>query len=55
MNILELLKGKKTFIIALLIAVAAGITAFTSFEIPEAAWAILAALGLGAVRVGMKK
>lgn len=54
-SLLNFLSGKKTFFVAALIAIGAGLTAFTEIEIPEAAWAILGALGLGAVRVGMQK
>ena len=54
-KLFEFFAGKKTFIVAVLVAVGAGITAFTQIEIPEAAWAILAALGLAAVRAGVEK
>ncbi len=49
-----LLSGKKTYIIVLLIAIGAGLKTY-GIVIPEVAWAILAALGLGAVRSAISK
>ena len=54
-SLLSFLSGKKTFIVALLIAVGAGLSAFSTIEIPDAVWAILGALGLSAVRAGIQK
>lgn len=53
-GVLDWLKGKKTYIVAILIA---GIGIATAFgvEIPESVWPILSALGLGAVRAGVNK
>ena len=53
-KIIEFLSGKKTFLVALGIAVVAGCKAF-GVEIPVWIWPLLAAIGLGAVRAGIKK
>jgi len=53
-KILGFLSGKKTFIVAVGIAVVAGVRAF-GYEVPEVVWPILAALGLAAIRAGVKK
>lgn len=53
-GLLKWLEGKKTFIVALGIAAAAGCQAF-GVEIPELVWPVLAALGLAAIRAGVKK
>jgi len=47
------LKGKKTYIIAGLIGIAAA-AQFLGFNIPEWAWLLLNALGLGAIRDALK-
>jgi len=49
-----LLQGKKTYIIAILIAVGAGAMSL-GYVVPEAVWYILGALGLGAVRSALDK
>ena len=48
------LSGKKTYIVAVLTAVGGVLAAF-GYVIPEYVWPILGALGLGAVRAGIKK
>lgn len=48
------LDGNKTNIIAVLIAIAAGLTA-KGIVIPEYVWILLGAAGLGAVRSAIKK
>lgn len=53
-KLLEFLTGKKTYIIAVGIAVATLLPAF-GVIVPEYVWGILAALGLGAIRAGIKK
>jgi len=53
-KILEFLDGKKTYIVAILTGIAGVLTAF-GIVIPELVWAILGALGLGAVRDAIKK
>ena len=49
-----LLQGKKTYIVAVLIGVGA-IATQLGYVIPEFAWTLLAALGLGAVRSAIEK
>jgi hypothetical protein len=53
-KIVEWLSGKKTLIVSVSIAVVAVIRAF-GYEIPVWIWPILAALGLAAIRAGVKK
>lgn len=48
------LSGKKTYIVAILIGVGAGLQAI-GIVIPDYVFAILGALGLGAVRSGVNK
>lgn len=50
----QYLKGKKTYIIALLIGVGAAAQSL-GVVVPDYVYAILAALGLGAVRSGIAK
>ncbi len=50
----KLLQGKKTYIVAILIGVMAGLQAY-GIVIPDYVFAILGALGLGAVRSGINK
>jgi len=50
----KLLQGKKTYIIAILIGLGAAAQAM-GYVIPEYVYAILASLGLGAVRSGVDK
>ena len=54
MKILDWLDGKKTYIIAVAIGVVAALQ-YLGVEIPEVVYAILAALGLGFLRKGVKK
>ena len=54
-KIIEFLKGKKTYIIAVLIAVLGLMQGVGWFVVPETVWAILGALGLGALRAGVDK
>ena len=53
-GVLKWLSGKKTFIVALGIGAVAVLRAL-DVEIPEVTWPILAALGLAAIRAGVKK
>lgn len=53
-NLLELLNGKKTYIIAIIIGIVAALNAL-GYVVPEYVYGILGALGLGAVRAGVKK
>ena len=48
------LQGKKTYIIGVLIGVAA-VLGYYQIEIPAYVWQILGALGLGAVRSAIEK
>ncbi len=52
--LLELLAGKKTYIIAGLTGIGAVLT-MLGIEIPVIVWPILGALGLGAVRAAISK
>jgi len=52
--LLELLKGKKTYIVSTLIGVGGLLMAF-GVVIPDYVWIILGALGLGAVRDALNK
>lgn len=51
---LKFLTGKKTYIIAILIAVGGILEAF-GISIPTYVWPILGGLGFGAVRAGINK
>ena len=53
-KLIEFLSGKKSFIVALGIAIVAGCKAF-GVDIPELVWPLLAALGLAAIRAGIQK
>ena len=48
------LQGKKTYIVAIIVGILAALQAL-GYVIPEYVYAILAALGLGAVRSGIDK
>jgi hypothetical protein len=50
----QLLQGKKSYIVAVLIGVGAVATQL-GYVVPEAVWYILGALGLGAVRSAIDK
>jgi len=55
-EILKFLDGKKTIIIAVAVAGLGAVQVFfPEFEVPAYAWAGLAALGLGFLRVGVSK
>lgn len=49
-----LLQGKKTYIVGILVGVAA-VLQYYQVQIPEYVWTALAALGLGAVRSAIQK
>lgn len=51
---LNKLKGKKTYIVAVLAAAGAAASAF-GYEVPEWGWLLLNAAGLGAVRQAIGK
>jgi len=53
-GLLNWLKGKKTYIIAIGCAIVAGLTAM-GIVIPEWVWPVLAALGLGSIRAAVRK
>ena len=50
----QYLQGKKTYIVAALIGIGAVMTSL-GYPIPDIAWPILGALGLGAVRSAIDK
>lgn len=50
----QLIEGKKTYICMVLVAVGA-VLQYNGTVIPEYAWTVLAALGLGAVRSAIEK
>jgi len=52
--LLEAIDGKKTYIVAALIAAGAGAQAL-GYVIPEWVWSLLGAAGLGAVRSALDK
>ena len=52
--ILDWLKGKKTYIVFAALFIIGGLQA-NGIEIPQWVYSILAALGLGALRAGVKK
>lgn len=52
-KIIVWLKGKKTYLIAIVTAIIAGVQAM-GYTIPEYVYAILAALGISAVRAALK-
>ena len=53
-KLIEWLKGKKTYIVAIVVGILAGLQAY-GIVIPEYVYAILAALGLAAVRAAVVK
>lgn len=53
-KVLDFLNGKKTYIVAVVIAVTAGVQAL-GYTVPEWVYALETALGLGAIRVGVTK
>ena len=53
-KVLDWLNGKKTYITAALIGVCAALQAY-GIVIPEYVFVLLGAMGLGAVRAGIKK
>lgn len=53
-KIRNFLSGKKAYIIAILIGIGA-VAIQLGYTIPEWVWAILAALGLGAIRAAISK
>lgn len=53
-KVLDFLNGKKTYIVAAVIAITAGVQAL-GYTVPEWVYVLESALGLGAVRVGITK
>jgi hypothetical protein len=53
-KIMEFIDGKKTYIVATLVGVAA-VLQYLQIDIPTYVWTVLGALGLGAVRSALKK
>jgi hypothetical protein len=54
-DLLEKLKGKKTYIIAIATIVLGALQGLGIFTLPEFAWPIIAAAGLTALRAGVDK
>ena len=54
-EVIEFLKGKKTYIIAIAIVVLGTLQGLGIFVVPEIAWTILGALGLAFVGAGVNK
>lgn len=54
-KIMEFLKGKKTFIVAGLMCVLGLLEGLDVLVVPEWVWPVIAAAGLGALRVGTQK
>ena len=55
-KVLELINGKKTYIVAGIATVIAGLQMFGVIGVvPEAVWIVLSALGLGSVRDAISK
>ena len=52
-DIIEFLKGKKTFIVAIAVVVFGILQGFDVFTLPEVVWPILGGLGLASVRDGI--
>jgi hypothetical protein len=53
-KVLKLLKGKKTHLVATAAVVIAILQHYGVFTVPEELWPILGALGLSALRLGVK-
>ena len=54
MKVIEFLKGKKTYIVAVVIAVLGVLQGTGLFTLPEAVWPVIAALGLTTIRQGVQ-
>jgi hypothetical protein len=54
-EIMEFLKGKKTYLIAIAVVVLGALQGLEVFIVPEWAWPILGAVGLGTLRAGVDK
>ena len=52
---LAFLKGKKSYIVAIVIAILGVLQGTSVFILPEWAWPIIGAAGLGALRSGINK
>ena len=52
-NLIEWLKGKKTYIVAIVVGILAALSSL-GIVVPEWVYVLLAALGLGAVRAAIK-
>jgi len=54
-QLIDILKGKKTYIIAIVAVVLGTLEGFGVFAIPDYIWPILGAAGLGTIRAGVTK
>ena len=52
-KVLEYLKGKKSYILGIVVAVLGVLESQGVFSIPDYLWPILAAVGLGTLRAGI--
>lgn len=53
--ILEFLSGKKTYVVAVLVAALGVCQGMEWFAVPDALYALLGAIGLGTLRAGVNK
>jgi len=54
-ELVEFLKGKKSYITAITIVVLGTLQALELFVVPEVIWTVLAALGIAFIRAGVNK
>jgi len=54
-SLINLLKGKKTFIVALAVGTLGVLQALNIFTVPVEVWPIIGAVGLGSLRAGVNK
>ena len=55
MKVIEFLKGKKTYILAVVVAVLGTLQGTGVFTVPDALWPVIAALGLTTLRSGVNE
>ncbi len=54
-KLINLLRGRKTYLIAIAVAVLGTLQGLDVFVLPDVVWPILAALGLSSLRAGVDK
>ena len=52
-TVMEFMKGKRTYIVALAMLILGALQGLDIFTMPEWGWGILGAVGLGALRAGV--